>query len=208
MGNIFYVLNIACTALSQRKAASVAAFEAQLSNCYWANQHSSHSIPDGTEHCCTEETFLLPPFLHRHCKKMANKHWMPFLSHCFSLVEGITANICKSTTLFIFLGETILIFLLWVQTVRKSLVFGFAHCANQVSDILSCGLLFVFLHLAFNTPCNSCLSLHGCKGKRRDALCPASGTEPVQQGLLMPGIEKAKLPQEYMLRVISIGSSV
>lgn len=131
MGNIFYVLNIACTALSQRKAASVAAFEAQLSNCYWANQHSSHSIPDGTEHCCTEETFLLPPFLHRHCKKMANKHWMPFLSHCFSLVEGITANICKSTTLFIFLGETILVFLLWVQTVRKSLVFGFAHCANQ-----------------------------------------------------------------------------
>lgn len=63
-----------CCSVTVESSFSVAGFEAQLTNCYWANQHHSLSIPGGTEaapmrHCSFPD-----------CRKMANKHWA-FLSH-------------------------------------------------------------------------------------------------------------------------------
>lgn len=59
---------------------AVAGFEAQLTNCYWANQHHSRSIPDGTQAWLRGEARILPLLLPKLCKKIPNKHWT-FFSH-------------------------------------------------------------------------------------------------------------------------------
>lgn len=64
-----------CCSVTAESSFAVAGFEAQLTNCYWANRHHSRSIPGGTEALPHHgEAPILPPLFPRLCKKMANKH--------------------------------------------------------------------------------------------------------------------------------------
>lgn len=99
-----------CCSVTVESSFAVAGFEAQLTNCYWANQHHSLSIPGGTEALLRGAA----PILHcsfPDCRKMANKHWT-FLSHATfpSCKEWLQTS--ADSPFWSFLGGTILTFLL------------------------------------------------------------------------------------------------
>lgn len=101
-----------CCSVTAESSFAVAGFEAQLTNCYWANWHHSRSIPGGTEALPHHgEAPILPPLFPRLCKKMANKH-RTFFSHATfpSCKEWLQTS--ADPPFWSFLGGTILTFLL------------------------------------------------------------------------------------------------